>query len=117
MSFVICWYINNTTRMENTLDIIIESMTDAEWEKVKHKAETNRAHRAAKTFRDKRESAIKFGDWILKKNLVNGYDTDGSSCWVVPDGKGNTYTTVEIYNIYLRGDWEEIEDDDIEDEI
>jgi hypothetical protein len=105
--------------MENTLDIIIESMTDSEWERLKLKVDSNKAHKAAKTFSDKRESDIKFGNWILKKNLVNGYDPDGSSCWVVPDGKGNTYTTVEIYNIYiyLRGDWEDVEDDDTEDMI
>ena len=117
MSFVICCYINNTTSMENTLDIIIESMTDPEWEKLKLKVEANRTHRSIKSFSDKRESAIKFGDWILKKNLVNGYDSEGSSCWVVPDGNGDSYTTVEIYNIYLRGDWEEAEDDDTEDMI
>jgi len=103
--------------MENTLDIIIESMTDAEWGRIKLKVDSNRAHRSAEKFRDKRESAIKFGDWILKKNLVNGYDEDGSSCWVVPDGEGNTYTTLEIYNIYLREDWEDVGDDNIEDTI
>jgi hypothetical protein len=56
----------------------------------------------------------RYVDWLLKKNLVNGYDDEGSSCWVVPDGKGNTYTTLEIYNIYITGEWEE--EDDYENE-
>ena len=100
-----------------TLDILLESIGDEEWELIKNKVEIKRTHRHAENFRNRRESAITFGDWLLKHNLVNGYDQEGSSCWVVPDGKENTYTTLEIYNIYLRGDWEDVEDDNIEDEI
>jgi hypothetical protein len=39
---------------------------------------------------------------------------DGSSCWVVPDGKGNTYTSTELYNIYITGQWDEINEEDYE---
>lgn len=91
-------------------------MSDSEWESIKLKVESKRAHHSASIFKAKRESAINFGDWILKKNLVNGYDEDGSSCWVVPDGKGNTYTTLEIYNIYITGQWEEDENEEEENE-
>lgn len=96
-----------------SLDVLIESISDDEWRSIQLKVEAKRAHQSASIFRAKKESAIGFGDWILKKNIVNGYDDDGSSCWVVPDGKGNTYTTLEIYNIYITGQWEDFDEEDI----
>jgi len=97
-----------------SLDILLESISDEEWRAIQLKVDSKRAHQSASIFKAKRESAIGFGDWILKKNLVNGCDEDGSSCWVFPDGRGKTYTTLEIYNIYITGEWEEY--DDLEDE-
>lgn len=97
-----------------SLDLLLESISDDEWRSIQLKVESKRAHQSASIFKAKKESAIGFGDWILRKNLVNGYDEDGSACWIVPDGKGKTYTTLEIYNIYITGEWEEYED--LEDE-
>jgi predicted choloylglycine hydrolase len=99
-----------------SLDVLLESISDDDWRDIKLKVESKRAHQSASIFKAKRESAINFGDWLLKKNLVNGYDDEGSSCWVVPDGKGNTYTTLEIYNIYITGQWEEDENEEDENE-
>lgn len=100
--------------MKNTLDIIAESLSDEEWEALRLKVETKRAFEKAKIYKTKRESAIKFSDWILKHNLVNGYDQEGLPCWVVPNGEGNTYTSLELFNIYIRGDWEEYRDEETE---
>ena len=99
---------------KTTLDILIDSLSDQEWTELKFRAETKKVWQKTDLFRAKRESAIQFGDWILKHNVVNGYDIDGSSCWVVPDGKGNTYTSLELYNIYVTGEWDEINEEDHE---
>lgn len=100
---------NNTT-----LDILINALSEQEWVELKFRAESNKAWQKTDLIRNRRESAIKFGDWILKHNVVNGYDMDGSSCWVVPDGKGNTYNSIELYNIYITREWDEINEEDYE---
>lgn len=98
--------------MENIFDIISQGITNEEWQKLKLKVESTKAFQTAEVIRAKRESAINFGDWILKHNVVNGYDDEGSSCWVVPNGQGETYTTLELHTIYITGQWDEGEDDD-----
>jgi hypothetical protein len=102
--------------MENTLDIIIESMTDSEWQKLKLKVESMKAFQKVESFKKVRESAINFGEWILKHNLVISCDDEGSSCWVVPDGDGNTYSTLELYNIHMLGSWDDCDDCDEDDD-
>ena len=97
---------------KTTLDILIDALSEQEWIELKFRAETKKVWQKTDLFRARRESAIQFGDWILKHNVVNGYDMDGSSCWVVPDGKGNTYTSIELYNIYITGQWDEINEED-----
>ena len=106
----------NTEKMskqQTTLDILIDALSDNDWAQLKLKAESRKAFQKIEVFEAKRRSAIEFGDWILKHNIVNGYDEDGSSCWVVPDGKGNTYTSLELYNIYLIGEWNQ-EDEELD---
>ena len=43
-----------------TLDILLESIGDEEWELIKNKVEIKRTHRHAENFRNRRESAINF---------------------------------------------------------
>jgi hypothetical protein len=104
--------------MENTFDIIIQSMTDEEWQKLKLKVESMKAFQKVEAFKNKRDFAIGFGEWLLKHSLVASYDDEGSSCWVVPDGKGDMYNTQELYNIYILGTWDDCdgcdEDEDYE---
>ena len=101
------------SKEKTTLDILIDALSDSDWAQLKLKAESRKAFQKIEVFETKRRSAIEFGDWILKHNVVNGYDGDGSSCWVVPDGKGNTYTSLELYNIYLIGEWDQ-EDEELD---
>jgi len=94
-----------------TLDILIDALSEQEWEELKHRAETKQAFKAADTLRAKRESAIYFGDWILKHEVTPGYDENMSECWITRFGDEITYyTTLELYNIYMSGEWD---DDDI----
>jgi hypothetical protein len=101
---------------KTTLDILIDALSEQEWTELKFRAETKKVWQKTDLSRARRESAIQFGDWILKHNVVNGYDMDGSSCWVVHDGKGNTYTytSIELYNFYITGQWDEINEEDYE---
>ncbi len=99
---------------KETLDILIDSLSEKEWQELKSRAEVKRAFMASDLLRARRESAIQFGDWILKHNVTDGYDMDGSSCWIVPDGKGETYTTLELYVIYITGGWDDAEEQEDE---
>lgn len=102
--------------MKNTLDIIIDSLSEEVWNELKLKVETKKVFERAKIYKAKRESAIIFADWILEQNVAVGYDQNGLPRWVVADGEGNTYTSLELFNIYIRGDWDEYEDEDEETE-
>lgn len=98
-----------------SLDILLESISEEDWRAIVLKVDAQRAHQAAKILRSKRESAIGFGDWILKKNVGPGIDKNGSFCWVSTiQGVTDYYSSLELYNIYIRGDWDEDEDDDKE---
>lgn len=99
--------------MQNIFDIISQGITNEEWQKLKLKVESAKAFQASEVFKAKRESAINFGDWILKHDVVSGYDDEGFSCWVVPNGKGEVYTTLELHTIYITGKWEEDDEDDM----
>lgn len=95
-----------------TIEILIDALSDHDWAQLQLKAGARRAFQKAEVYKARRESAIEFGDWILKQNVTIGYDMDGISCWVVPDGKGNTYSTDELYTIWYTDAWEEIDDED-----
>lgn len=100
--------------MNSALEIIIDSLTDEEWQQLKLKAESRKTFQASQVFQAKRRSAIEFGDWILKHNVVNGYDDGGSSCWVVADGSGECFTTADLYVIYVNGTWDDLDEDEDE---
>ena len=96
--------------MENTLDIILESLIDQDWSKIKFNLESKRAFQKIEFVKEKRASIINFGDWILKHKLKIITNNEDVSFWL--DFEGNKYTTTEIYNIYLSGDLDIFEDDD-----
>ncbi len=96
---------------KSTLDILIDALSEQEWQELKRRAEVKQAFKTADIFSAKQESAVQFGDWILKHNVLPSYDADGFACWVVADGAGKEYTSLELYSIYQSGEWE-IEDDD-----
>jgi hypothetical protein len=113
-------YINNDFRYESkeeleailgvkkyptTLDIIADALTEEDWNALRLKMESKKAFHKASLIEVGKSKAIQFADWILKHNLVNGYDEDGSSCWVVANGKGEVYDSVQLYNIFLTGVW------------
>jgi hypothetical protein len=100
---------------KETLDILIDAMSDTEWNELRLRSDARRASQASATYSAKRSSAIEFGDWILKHNLTNGYDEAGFACWVLADGSGTTYTSLELYNAYMNGDFEPDDEDDFSD--
>lgn len=96
---------------KRTLETLIDSLSEEEWRKIKNRVESKKAHETSKRLSERKKSSIEFGDWILKHNVMNGYDNEGSSCWIVPDGKGECFTTADLYSIYITGQWEEDESD------
>jgi len=101
------------TNYKTTLEIIIDSITDLEWAQLVLKRDSRRAFQKTEVNLARKNGAIEFADWILKHTLVNGYDEDGFACWILADGSGKTYTSLELHDAYVRGDFEV--DDDIDD--
>lgn len=95
---------------KQTLDILLDALTEQEWQELKNRAEAKKAFFKADIFRAKRESAIQFGDWILKHNVLPSYDEDGEACWIVADGAGKVYTSTQLYWAYMNGDFEDEDD-------
>ena len=95
---------------KSTLDILIDALSEQEWQELKNRADVKKAFTKADIFRAKRESAIQFGDWILKHNILPSYDEEGSACWVVADGACKVYTSLELHNAYLNGEFDDDED-------
>lgn len=102
--------------MEKTLDIIFESLTDEGWEKLKLKVESLKAFQSVEVAKVKRESALEFGDWILKHQVtIQLLEDEELPKWTVLDEAcrvAESYTTNQLYNIYLSGEWDEEEDED-----
>jgi hypothetical protein len=104
------------SKEKNSIDILLESLTDEQWRDIKLRADSNRAHQAVERYSLKRDSAIKFSEWILKYNIDNGYNIDGSPCWFDPNDKEKTYTSQELHTIYINGVWDEDEEDEDDEE-
>jgi hypothetical protein len=102
---------------KETLQIVVDSLTDNEWNEIKRLREVKQAFQKAEIFNARRTSAIQFGDWILKHNVLPSYDDEGSACWVLADGAGKIYTSLELYNAYINGEFDEYDDydDELED--
>ena len=109
---------NTTTTIEDfsivydskkrTLETLLDSIPAEEWQAVKLKMDSKKAHEASKRFQEKRDSALKFGDWILTKDLLASFNDIMEPRWIERFGNEITYyTTEEIYNIYLSGEWDE----------
>jgi hypothetical protein len=105
------------SKEKNSIDILLESLTDEQWRDINLRADSNRAHQAAERFKTKRESAIKFSEWILTSPVIRMHNNEGSPCWFNPNNQ-ERYTSQELYNIYINGVWdEEGEDEDDEEEL
>lgn len=93
---------------KSTLDILIDALSDQEWQELKNRADAKKAFTKADVFRAKRESAIQFGDWILKYTVPPGQDDSMYQFWLTRFGDEIThYTTLELYNIYITGQWDD----------
>lgn len=103
------------SKEKNSIDILLESLTDEQWKDIKLRADANRAHQTVERYNIKRESAINFSEWILKHNITNGQSDESSPCWFDPYVQEKTYTSQELYSIYINGVWDEAEEE--EDEV
>lgn len=103
---------------KSTLDILIDALSEKDWHDLKFRAETKRAWQLSSVSHAKRESAIQFGDWILKHTVYSGYDEDMSECWVTRFGDETTYyTTSQLYDIYLRRQWDVTLNDELDENL
>jgi hypothetical protein len=91
---------------KSVLNILIDAMTEEEWSQIKLKVETRIAFQRATSIRERQESAIKFGDWILKHSVTQTYVED-ALCWTADHLPNENFTTLELYKIYVTGEWEE----------
>jgi hypothetical protein len=96
---------------KQTLDILLDALTEKEWQELKYRAELRQALYKNEVPLAKMQSAVQFGDWILKHNVLPSYDEDGAACWIVADGVGKEYTSTQLYWAYMNGDFEPDEDD------
>lgn len=100
---------------KNSIDILLESLSDEQWSKIKLRADSNRAHQAVERYKLKRDSAINFSEWILTSPVIRVHNNDGSSCWFNPNVQ-ERYTSTELFNIYINGVWDEEEEDEDDEE-
>ena len=102
------------SKEKNSIDILLESLTDEQWRDIKLRADSNRAHQAVDRYNLKRDSAIKFSEWILTSPVIRVHNNEGSPCWFNPNDQ-ERYTSQELHTIYINGIWDEDEDDYEED--
>jgi hypothetical protein len=99
---------------KETLDILIDALSEQEWQELKNRADVKKAFSKAGIFRAKTESAVQFGDWILKHTVYPGQDENMNECWFTRFGDEITYyTTLELYSIYISGGWDDMSDWDV----
>jgi hypothetical protein len=92
---------------KSVLNILIDALTEEEWSQIKLKVEARMAFQRAASIRERQESAIQFGDWILKHNVTQTY-VEGALCWTIEHlPVPENFTTLELYKIYVTGEWEE----------
>ena len=104
------------SKEKNSIDILLESLSDEQWSKIKLRADSNRAHQAVERYNLKRDSAINFSEWILTSPVIRMHNNEVSPCWFNPNNQ-ERYTSQELYNIYINGVWDEEDDEDDEEEL
>lgn len=100
------------SKEKNSIDILLESLSDEQWSKIKLRADSNRAHQAVERYNLKRDSAINFSEWILTSPVIRAHNKEGYPYWFNPDDQEKIYTSTDLYNIYINGDWDEEEEDE-----
>jgi hypothetical protein len=88
---------------KKALEILLDALSDAEWEQLKLLKESKSAFSTASMIQYRKQGAIQFADWILKHTIMPGYDEDGAICWVIANGSGETLSSPELYNEYMNG--------------
>jgi len=92
---------------KETLNILIDALSDSDWEQLRLKADVRRAFQKAEVLRAKQQSAESFAEWILEHGVSPGFDDNMNPRWHVQSGDRYTYyTSAELYNIYITGEWE-----------
>ncbi len=98
---------------KETLNILIDALTDSDWEQLRLKAEVRRAFQKAEVIRAKRQSAESFAEWILEHGAKPGFDDNMNPRWYTQfDDDCTYYTSEELYRIYTTGEWEISKNDD-----
>jgi hypothetical protein len=99
--------------MEIRLDTLLDLMSDEEWAVIKLKMESKKAFRKVELVREKRQSATQFGDWLLLHSITPDVNENITICWSKRiDGVLTYHTTLELYAIYISGEWDKNEDED-----
>ena len=99
--------------MEIRLDTLLDLMSDEEWAVIKLKMESKKAFRKVELVREKRQSATQFGDWLLLHSITPDVNENITICWSKRiDGELTYYTTLELYGIYISGEWDKNEEED-----
>lgn len=88
---------------KEALEILLGALTDAEWEQLKLLKESKSAFNTSTIMQHRKQGAIQFANWILKHTIMPGYDEDGSICWVIANGSGETLSSPELYNEMMNG--------------
>lgn len=98
---------------KETLNILIDALSDSDWEQLRLKADVRRAFQKAEVLRAKQQSAESFAEWILEHEVRPGFDDNMNPRWYIKFGDDYTYyTSVELYRIYITGEWEISEDEE-----
>jgi len=98
---------------KETLNILIDALTDSDWEQLRLKAEVRRAFQKAEVIRAKQQSAESFAEWILENGAKPGFDNNMNPRWYTQFGDDYTYyTSEELYRIYTTREWEISKNDD-----
>lgn len=97
---------------KETLNILIDALSDSDWEQLRLKADVRRAFQKAEVLRAKQQSAESFAEWILEHGVRPGFDDNMNPRWYTQFGDDYTYyTSAELYRIYITGEWEISEDE------
>ena len=98
---------------KETLNILIDALSDSDWEQLRLKADVRRACQKAEVLRAKQQSAESFAEWILEHEVRPGFDDNMNPRWYTQFGDDYTYyTSTELYRIYITGEWEISEDEE-----
>ena len=98
---------------KETLNILIDALSDSDWEQLRLKADVRRAFQKVEVIRAKQQSAESFAEWILEHGMSPGFDNNMNPRWYIQFGEDYIYyTSEELYRIFTSGEWDICKDDD-----